>query len=83
MPLQHPKFAHKISDDDSHTSIQPFLGWEQAEEFFISAVPIITAHFSEEELNGIISGLKSSSAPSPVDPNPTPSSRGVPPCCLH
>lgn len=74
-----PKFVHKILDDN-HTSIQPSFSRdrEQAEEFYSRvysaspsrvnayAVPIITAPFTEEELSGVISGLKSSCAPSPV-----------------
>ena len=45
------------------------------------SVPMTTAPFTE--VRGVISSLKSSSARSPADQIPTPSSRGVPPCCLH
>ena len=85
------KFAHKILDDDSDTSIQPSFGRDQAEDFFCRVylaspkafihpewmpecpqpvVPMITTPLTEEELSGVISGLKSSSVPSPVDQIP-------------
>ena len=80
------KFALNILDNNSDTSIQPSFGREQAEEFFCRVylaspktfihpvwmpeypqpvVPMITAPFT-----GVISGLNSSSAPSPVDQIP-------------
>ena len=47
------KFAHKILDDDSYTSIQPSSGREQAEEFFstvYSASPFLSGCHSAHNL---------------------------------
>ena len=47
------KFAHKILDDDSYTSIQTSFGREQAEEFFsrvYSASPFLSGCHSAHNL---------------------------------